>query len=60
MPNILVADYKVTIRAYLCAYLRDCGFLAWGVESADNAIRLLDLGRGGRSGFFGYTHARPP
>ena len=44
MPIILVVDDEVTIRAYLCAYLRDCGFMAWGVESADNAIRLLDLG----------------
>jgi DNA-binding NtrC family response regulator len=44
LPIILVVDDEVTIRAYLCAYLRDCGFLAWGVESADNAIRLLDLG----------------
>ena len=44
MPIILVVDDEVAIRAFLCAHLRDSGFLAWGVDSADNAIRLLDLG----------------
>lgn len=29
---------------FLCEHLCECGFLALGVESADNAIRLLDLG----------------
>jgi DNA-binding NtrC family response regulator len=44
MPIVLVVDCEVTIRTYFCDYLRSFGFLGWGVESADNAIRLLDLG----------------
>ena len=44
VPIVLVVDDEVAIRAFLCAYLRDCGFMGWGVESADNAIRLLNLG----------------
>ncbi len=43
-PVVLVVDDEAAIRAFVCEYLRDCGFHTLGVESADNAIRLLNLG----------------
>src|SRR5215469_4330815 len=43
-PVVLVVDDEAAIRAFLCEYLRDYGFHALGLESADNAVRLLNLG----------------
>jgi len=43
-PIILVVDDEAAIRAFVCEYLRDCGFHTFGVDSADRAINLLDAG----------------
>jgi CheY-like chemotaxis protein len=43
-PVVLVVDDEAPMRAFVCEYLRECGFHTLGVESADVAIRLLELG----------------
>lgn len=43
-PIILVVDDEAAIRAFVCEYLRDCGFHTLGLDSADSAIHLLSRG----------------
>lgn len=43
-PIVLVVDDEAAIRAFVCEYLRDCGFHTLGIDSADQAIHLLNLG----------------
>lgn len=43
-PIVLVVDDEAAIRAFVCEYLRDCGFHTLGLDSADQAIHLLTLG----------------
>lgn len=37
----MVVDEEPVVRAFLCVYLRDCGYLTLSVESAEKAIALL-------------------
>jgi CheY-like chemotaxis protein len=43
-PVVLVVDDEAAIRAFVCEYLRDAGFYTLSVNSADNAILLLENG----------------